>query len=211
MSQELKQKAYQVLIDKIDVETFENELYKLIDEKGVNSKSLLFDIVSINYKSKNSKKELQNLIIKLFTKNELLSLNVYENCLKIIEYETNEEFDKALEYLSNQYIESNYEYNVFYNFYRFKNESVCISEIGYSYSGIDKEQIIKNTKEYSKIVIGMFNVYKEKEDWDNFLVDKEYNNFNYAKKDNEDIEPYIPKKGKTTKFYSSLLNFLGLS
>ncbi|MCF2875738.1 MULTISPECIES: hypothetical protein [unclassified Tenacibaculum] len=211
ISKVLKQKAYEVLINKIDIETFEGFIYKLTEKAEFSSNSLLFDIVSINYKSKNSKKELKSLIKKLFTKNELLSLNVYENCLKIIQYENIEEFDNSLKYLSDQYVESNYEYNVFYNFYRLNNESVFISEIGYSYSEIDKEQIIKNTKEYSKIVIDMFNFYKENEDWDNFLTDKNYNNFNYAKKDNEDIESYIPKKRKTNKFYDSLLNFLGLN
>ena len=211
ISKVLKQKAYEVLINKIDIETFEGFIYKLTEKAEFSSNSLLFDIVSINYKSKNSKKELYNLIKKLFTKNELLSLNVYENCLKIIQYENIEEFDNSLKYLSDQYVESNYEYNVFYNFYRLNNESVFISEIGYSYSEIDKEQIINNTKEYSKIVIDMFNFYKENEDWDNFLTDKNYNNFNYAKKDNEDIESYIPKKRKTKKFYDSLLNFLGLN
>ena len=148
MDKELKEQIYKVLIDKIDIKTFEK-----------------------------SKKELIKLIRNVFSKEELLSLMVYEKCLKIIQNEGYREFYNLLEYFSNQYVENDFEYNVFYGFYSLNNKGNLL-EIGYNV--MEEKQIIKSANEYSEFVLGKFNFHKKNEDWDNFLRDSSYYNFDFS-------------------------------
>ncbi len=211
MNKELKKKAYQFLTDVIDIEVFEKFLYQLIEKTELDTKSLLFDIVNINYKSENSKKELLNLINVLYSKEELLSLKVYERCLKITQNEVNEEFYSLIDFLSQQYIENDYEYNIFYSFYRLNDEINNILEIGSNYSIMNEDQINKNAKEYSELVIDKFNFYGENEDWIGFLTDISYDNFNYAKTERQKPNTYTSKKDNTdSSVYNIILRFLGL-
>ena len=211
MDKELKKKAYQFLISEIDIETFEKFLYQLVEKIELDTKSLLFDIVNINYKSEKSKTELLSLINILYSKEELLSLKVCERCLKITQKEVNEEFYSHIDFLSQQYVENDYEYNIFYSFYRLNDEINNILEIGFSYSIINEDQINKNVKEYSELVIDKFNFYRENEDWLGFLTDISYDNFNYAKKQKETLDIYTSNKNNIgSSFYNIILKFLGL-
>lgn len=114
MNQELKHKAYQLLIDKIDVEDFENFLYKLVDNSEMKNNSLLFDLVTVNYKSNRFKKELFRLIESFCIEEKLIVLEIYRNCLKINKNNNEEEFFKSLENISNIYIDSDYKYDILY-------------------------------------------------------------------------------------------------
>lgn len=83
ITQELKQKTYQLLTDKIDIEVFESFLYKLVEDNEFNSEDLLFDFININYKSNDYRRRLLNLIKNNYSEEELLSLEVYSLCLML--------------------------------------------------------------------------------------------------------------------------------
>jgi len=170
MNQELKQKAYQLLIDKIDVEGFENFLYKLVDNSEMKNNSLLFDLVTVNYKSNSYRKELFRFIESFCIEEELTILEIYKNCLKLKNKDKGEEFFKSLENISNIYIESDYTFDILYPLYWKNNELESLRE-GFGFSSIEK--IIKDVEEYSKLVIKEFHIYREEENWFHFLKESE--------------------------------------
>ncbi|WP_299158296.1 hypothetical protein [uncultured Tenacibaculum sp.] len=166
MNQKLKQKAYQVLIDKIDVETFENELYQLVEKNELKSDSLLFDFVSIDFKSDNYEKEIFNLLKNSCSDDELLSFETYFLCLKLSNSEKESIILNLINALSKLYIEKGYEYDLLYEFYKLNDG---IQSLDYDYYCLTEEQIISKARLFSEKVITKFNFYKENEDWDEFL------------------------------------------
>ncbi len=215
MNQELKQKVYQLLIDKIDVDSFQEYLFGLVEITELKSDSLLFELVDINYKREEYKKELSNLIKGYFTEDELMSLEIYERCLSLIEIEEEKMFIE-LDELSSLYIRRDFSSELLSNFYML-NVEIDNLEIGYNL--LDKEQIIKNTREYARLVIENFKTYKEKKDWNNFMNDTVFMNFNYMKGDNENIVPtkienrsFIRKEpqSNSNKVFDFIKGILGL-
>ncbi|UTD14328.1 hypothetical protein HER15_02060 [Tenacibaculum mesophilum] len=100
ITQKLKQKTYQLLVDKIDIEVFESFLYKLVENNEFNSKDLLFDFININYKSNDYRRRLLNLIKDNSSEKELLNLEVYSLCLTLSRSNENEVVLSAINSLS---------------------------------------------------------------------------------------------------------------
>ena len=208
MNQELKQQAYQVLINKIDVKVFEKSLYQLVEETELRSNSLLFNLVCINYKSKKYKKELNNIIKDYCTEEELLSLKIYENSLKAVQSTHWKEIHEIIEYFSNQYFGNEYEYDIFYVFYRLCDELDLLKS---GYNTMTEDLIIKKAKEYSELVIDKFNFYKKNEDWIRFLTDTSYDDFNYSKNQEKktNLDVFLINKEKNNKFMNFIKMILG--
>ncbi len=164
--EQLIHKAYQVLIDKIDVTSFESYLYKLVEENGLNAKSLLYDFVDINYRVNDYKKHLFNFINKECSEEELDSLRIYEESLKIIEAESDEQIYLGLNFFMDLYVGSFYEYRVIYELYILYYEMEAIENV---YSSLTKEGLLKKVKIYSSKVLECFVLYRDNSDWKGFL------------------------------------------
>ena len=165
MNQELKQRAYQLLIDKIDVVVFEQYLYELVERSEMKNNSLLFDFVSINYKKEIYKKVLYNLLKDSCSEEELLSLKIYEYCLRVIETEQGTEVLNSLQSLSDIYFSDLNEINIVYSFYII-NMYDCYQT---GYDSLKDEEAILKTKENATKVLKIFKYYRENENWSQFL------------------------------------------
>ncbi|CAM1339985.1 hypothetical protein [Tenacibaculum amylolyticum] len=168
MNQEIKQKAYELLINKIDVNTFEGVIYGLVDDKIIDSKSLLFDLISINYKSESFKENLKKLVLNSYSEEELLSLKIYENCLEFLKKNGEQETFYFLQFFASLYVDNSYELDIIYQFY-FLNTRYDAIENGYSL--MKKDIIIRKTQEHCEKVLNWFEINREKEDWDTFLYE----------------------------------------
>lgn len=165
-NQELKHKAFQVLIDKIDIITFESYLYQLVQENELKSKSILFDFVNINYRLDNCRKEIFNLIQDHCSEIELLSLKIYEKCLLMCSSDKTVELFSLLDEFTSICIDVDYEYNVIYQFYIMDVQKDSLLD-GF---GIKNEkELIIDVKNYAKKVIDWFNQNKKDENWSKFL------------------------------------------
>lgn len=167
MSQELKQTAYQLLIDKITVNEFEQYLFKSVEgEIELQSNSLLFDFVNINYKSGNYKKQLFRFLENFCSEEELLSLKIYSLCMKLLSFEKQNVIIGVINEMSSLFNFNDYDYEILYEFYLLNS---MILPDGYNYYHLTKEQVVINAKLYAKEVIIKFNFYKRSEDWYKFL------------------------------------------
>jgi len=167
MDLELKHKAYQVLIDKIDVITFEEYLYKKVEEiEDFKSDSILFDFLCIDYKYENYRKEFKNLIEDSFSEEELLSLKIYEECLNISKIDDKKDIYKSLDEFYDLYISYEYNYELLYGFYLLIVEK---DSIEYGYSLINEKELLIKIKKHTSKVLERFEFYREKEDWKTFL------------------------------------------
>ncbi|KAF9657760.1 hypothetical protein ABMY20_05270 [Tenacibaculum sp. SSH1-16] len=166
ITQKLKQKAYQLLVDKIDIEVFESFLYKLVENNEFNSKDLLFDFININYKSNDYRRRLLNLIKDNSSEKELLSLEVYSLCLTLSRSNENEVVLSAINSLSGLNSQTEYQYDILFEFYMLNDN---ILGDGFYYYSLTNEQVIDRAKLFSEKVISKFNSFKENEDWYGFL------------------------------------------
>lgn len=167
-TQELKQKAYQLLINKIDIMTFERYLFDLVEKTTIKSDSLLFDFVNINYHSVNYKKDFHNIIKDNYSEEELLSFEIYENCWGIIKEDDTKEVLKLLSLLSDIYYRVNAEVIIVYSFYRL-NMYDCFIENEPTYT--EEKDIALIAKEIAFKIVEIYNVYKESENWSGFLIE----------------------------------------
>lgn len=166
ITQKLKQKAYQLLADKIDIEVFESFLYKLVENNEFNSKDLLFDFININYKSNDYRRRLLNLIKDNSSEKELLSLEVYSLCLTLSRSNENEVVLSAINSLSGLNSQTEYQYDILFEFYMLNDN---ILGDGFYYYSLTNKQVIDRAKLFSEKVISKFNSFKENEDWYGFL------------------------------------------
>jgi hypothetical protein len=201
MNKVLKQKAYQVLIDSLDVAEFEERLYKIVDDNELKSNSLLFDFVNIDYKLDSYKDRLLNIIKSYCSEEELLSLEVYSFCLILSTSKGEKIIFNSINSLSGLNVESDYQYDMLYEFYRLE-ETILGDE--FYYHSLTKEEIIIKAKLFSEKVISKFNFYKEKEDWSGFLnciIEKEEIESEVKR------SSYIPIK-QNESLFSSTINLL---
>ncbi|CAL2057869.1 hypothetical protein [Tenacibaculum sp. 190524A05c] len=194
MNQELKQKAFELLIDKIDVNTFERYLYQFVKDNELDSKSILFDFIEINYKSERWKKDLENLILDSFPKEELLSYQIYNLCLKISETKNTGVILNSLNELSSLYSEHDFDYDILYNFYIY-NARGGLLEIGYHFS--EEEDIISNTTKDVFKVLDLFKMYRYEGNWNRFLNEV---------LNKEPISVFYPGKTEKLKRSSAMLS-----
>lgn len=194
MNQELKEKAYRVLIDSLDVTVFEKYLYKLVDENELKSNSLLFDFVNIDYKSGNYNKKVAGFLKDSCTDDELLCLEIYSKSKKILKNTEDTVVLQLVESISKLNVKTEYQYDLLYNFYLLNVGTLPDS---YFYYHLTKEEIIIKAKLFSEKVISKFNFYKKNEDWYGFLnciIEKE------ETKNDVKISNYIPIKQNESLF-----------
>lgn len=206
-NQVLKQKAYQVLIDKVEVEAFEKYLYRLVEGGELKTKPLLYDFIDINYKSVNYKKELLSLIEDVCLEKELLSLKIYNLCLSILSFDDSIIIFKSISDLSNLFIESDYQSDLLYEFFCMNNNQISD---GFDYYSLNEKQIILRAKSFSEKVIIKFNYFKTNENWNDFLnykVEEEKKNNHKIANNNT---PPFQNKNAVTKLKSFIKGILGL-
>ncbi|PKH52200.1 hypothetical protein CXF68_16540 [Tenacibaculum sp. Bg11-29] len=167
VNEELTQKAYQLLIDKIDVDTFEKYLYELVEISQFNSKTLIFDFVNINYKLGNYKKPLFNLLECYCSDEELLSFKIYFSCLNLLSSDTDKFILELISDLSSLWVQNDYELDMLHEFYML-NISMP-SSFGDDYYHLSEAEGIAKAIMYSKEVILKFNFFKKSHDWKGFL------------------------------------------
>ncbi|MBU2926620.1 hypothetical protein [Winogradskyella psychrotolerans] len=158
----LKLKIFDVLVNNITIEEFENWLYnsKLLEEK-LKEDSLIFEIVNINYRLDNSMKMLKNIAYNIFDEDDFLVMKIEENCKKIVNTDDPKSIEK---YVLNIVQDYNFdsESNVYWEFY-----NLHYSLDGYDYMNYSKGSIDKlNTKtiEYAKSVLNILNKCKNIEE-----------------------------------------------
>ena len=93
----LKLKIFDVLTEKIAVSEFENWLYssEYINQK-IKADSLFFNVININYREAKSIKELKEITASIFTDEELLVVNLLQNCIKIKNAEASKNIKKPV-------------------------------------------------------------------------------------------------------------------
>ncbi|CAL2089793.1 conserved protein of unknown function [Tenacibaculum sp. 190524A02b] len=201
LEQELKQKAFELLIDKIDVDAFEKYLYQLVEKNEINSESLLFDLVDINYKKSNYKKYLLNLIKDKSGEDELLCYEIYALCLSLSTSINDKETLNLIDNLSKLNIKTDYVYDILMEFYMLNDR---MESEWYYYNHLTDEEAITRAKDFSKKVILKFNLYKRTEDWNDFLncvIKKEKREIKIEK-------PIVVTKKQDKSLLSKVLGFL---
>jgi hypothetical protein len=75
-----------------------------------------------------------------------------------------------------------------------------------------EDLIIKKAKEYSELVLDKFNFYKKNEDWNRFLTDSSYGDFNYSKiqEEKSNLDVFVVKKEKNNVFFDFIKRVFGL-
>ena len=147
----LKLKIFDVLVNNITIEEFENWLYnsKLLEEK-LKENSLIFEVVNINYRLDNSMKMLKNIASNIFEEDDFLVMKIEENCKKIVNTDDPKNIEK---YVLNIVQDYNFdlESNVYWEFY-----SLYYSFDGYDYINYTKRSLDKlnsKTIDYAKTVL----------------------------------------------------------
>lgn len=168
-TQELINRAYQVLIDKIDVKNFEEFIYELVEENELKTKSLLYDLIDINYRSKKYKKELSKLIEKAISEEERISLEIYKKYLAIQNSKGKEEiyilwgglWELHWDYTSNE---------IFEDMYTISEEKMDFMS---GYGNLTEVELIQKIKVYSLKILEWFYRCRKEEDWRIFLHGEE--------------------------------------
>jgi len=166
MSQELKHRAFRVLIDSIDVSIFEEYLFDLVEKTELKSDSLLFDLLNINFKTNSYKKDLKLLIKNSFSEEELVSLNIYERCLRIKKVDNEKEIFDLIDELSSIHLEHNHTYELTHKFYHL---SFWIESVENGFSTEKEKDLLSQIEKYTSKVLERFEFHKEKEEWSKFL------------------------------------------
>lgn len=147
----LKLKIFEVLVNDITIEEFETWLYKsdLLNE-NLKENSLIFEVITINYRKETALKELKYIASTLFDEKHLVVMKIEANCRKIVNSITPKNIEK---YVFNIIEGFNFEMEstVYEEFY-----SIYFSFDGYDYINYTKgslEDINSRTIEYAKYVL----------------------------------------------------------
>nr|WP_321233829.1 hypothetical protein [uncultured Psychroserpens sp.] len=80
----LKLKIFDVLIEKISVSEFENWLYTSEEILSkVNDDSFIYELITINYKSKKWRLEIEELLYENLKKEDLMLMQIKNTCYKL--------------------------------------------------------------------------------------------------------------------------------
>ena len=124
----IKNKVYQLLFDKISKEDFTNDITILFDVYKAETNSLLYDLTLVNYEAINYKKQVVEVISKYTTKEELISLKIYQDCLNIIETTDQKVAFHYSRNLGDVFTNSDHQYQIVFDFYRFNDELSYIKD-----------------------------------------------------------------------------------
>ena len=147
----LKLKIFDVLTEKMSILEFENWLYNSTYlSQNIKGDSLLFNVININYRERNSLKELENIASNIFSFEELLAKRLEKNCIKIINSRNSDNYKN---YVSN--IIQDFDFDIdFYAFWDFYH--IYYSFDGYDYNehqNISLKKIDSKTKLLANSII----------------------------------------------------------
>lgn len=126
----LKQKIFDVLSYKLEVLEFEKWLYESpIISENINSNAFVYDVVTINYKSKHWINALKDIVFKKYDFEEYLISLIKYNCENIIKSKSSHESFMAVNDIM-RYFEFETDYNLLWDFYIFDCDYDLI-ETGY--------------------------------------------------------------------------------
>ncbi|MGH1383795.1 hypothetical protein [Kordia sp.] len=162
----LKNKVYKVLFEKISEENFKKDIQILTDVYKPKPDSLLYDLTLINNTSDNFKKCLLEVISKYTTKEELISLKIYQECMKIISARDKETVFLHSAKLAEIYNRSKNQYQILFDFQRLNDE---LSYIKDDLVKTKQEDVYFNLKKSARAITDEYNRYKKKQQWNNFL------------------------------------------
>ncbi|RZN83860.1 MAG: hypothetical protein EVB11_03825 [Winogradskyella sp.] len=117
----LKNKIYQLLIEKITVSEFENWLYNSEEILSkLNSNAFCFDVISIDYRSSDWHEELNKLIQTNFEDDYLEIIRIRKWCSKILKSQTFTEINDVFEIVY-QNFDFDTEYSIYWEFYTLRD------------------------------------------------------------------------------------------
>jgi len=155
----LKLKLFDVLTETISVKEFEQWLYSNNDILNtLDSNDLFFNIVTINYREKNSLDKLLKLNFEKFTYEENLLIMIISNCKKIIKITDRKLLFKQVSVIM-RYFDFDEKYDLLWAFYRLKEQIGLIEE-----GLIKDDNIVQKLKKIAKNVISEFENYSSYKD-----------------------------------------------
>ncbi|WP_299898590.1 hypothetical protein [uncultured Aquimarina sp.] len=150
---ELELTISEVLVDKITIDEFESIIYQDFYVDQIKSNNFIKNVITINYRNKNWKKELEDLIRQSWDTKKYLGYSIRNYCLKLIETDNPDIIFNFVNKIAELNIKYDYEYKTLMQFYLFSNELGLI-ESGYGSYSVEK--LIKYIKTYAKKYINTY-------------------------------------------------------
>lgn len=154
MMKELELNISKVLIGSITIDEFESIIYQEYYVEQIESNDFISNIITINYKNKNWKKELEELTYDLWGDSKYLTYVLYKHCRIIIENTDSETVVHTMEKIEELCIKYDYEYDTLMQFYRFSDE---LGSILSGYGSRSAENLIFDIKTYARLYSNTYN------------------------------------------------------
>lgn len=144
----LKEKLFDVLANSITIEEFENWLYSNEEvNASLNDNEMLFEIISINYKSKHAFHELKKYCHVYFDYDEYLVSLVESSCRKLVRAQTSVEVWPVIMHLGS-YMDWEKDYGLINQFYYFQDDLSLVEEGYYK-----EKDVIKHLNQMAQVVL----------------------------------------------------------
>jgi hypothetical protein len=166
MEKILKHKVLQLYLNKISLENFENDLYNFVEKQTLIKGTFFYELVILNYRDKDYRKKLFDLLTFYSSEEEILALKLYQNCKSIIDSDSQKEILNIIDLLGVLCYETEYIYGALFRFYRL-SDRISIKHEGYYY--ISSKEVVQQAKYFSKVIIEKYEEFKIDEDWNAFL------------------------------------------
>ena len=198
MEKILKDKAFKLYLNKISLEEFEDDLYKLVEYNKLKINTFFYDLVVLNYKDLNYRKNLFDLLKKNSLEEEMLSLQIYQKCISIINSKEQKEILLIIDELASLCYETEYNYDALFCFYRL-SDGISLKSEGFYFMPF--EDIINEAKLFSKKMVKKFDDFKVGEGWSDFLesLPNEISDVIVKKHSKKSVDKYVSKKVKPLK------------
>ena len=196
---ELELNISKVLLDSITLDEFENIIYQEIYVNQITSNNFIHNVITINYRNENWKKELERLIYESWSNTKYLAYLIRNYCLKIIETDDSKFIFNIVDKLSDLNRKYDYEYKTLMQFYRFDDELDLILS---GYGSYPIEKLIINIKTYAKQYFDTYNLDTDINLLLNIEEDLNKTNNQIKKLNNKKVQFSFLKKEKTNnKFF----------
>ncbi|MEW7293143.1 hypothetical protein [Aquimarina sp. 2304DJ70-9] len=160
---ELELNIFKVLIGLITVNEFESIIYQEFYVEKMESNDFITDVITINYRDKNWKNKLENLIYDVWDESKYLTYVIRKYCTQIIENEDPENVFSIVNDLAQLNTEYSYEYDTLMQFFLFHNE---LDLITIRCNNLSMKELLIQIKAYSKLYI---NAYDSNEGYNTLL------------------------------------------
>ncbi|MBL0682913.1 hypothetical protein [Aquimarina mytili] len=158
MMKELELNISKVLIGLITIDEFESIIYQEYYVEQMKSNDFISNIITINYKNKKWKKELEELIYELWVDNKYLTYVLYKYCHIIIENTDSETVFHTMDKIAELCIKYDYEYDTLMQFYGFADELGFILS---GYGSRSAEKLILDIKTYARLYSNTYNINQD--------------------------------------------------